>query len=442
MKFGIKQKVLLVLVGVLALTTALHALLASYYTNRQNQESAFATLDRDLLAWQNDLQELTLHLKDVALSASDDPILLNQLAEVVSLELNVDGPQRMNDAEEMAKTLSYSKAVSLNRLHLVLRTSGFSSIAVYTNSKLSHYVSATDAGMATRRTNGQPMWLQADTHAAGKWKVENWPAWQEGRPPSTVAQLIAEVRQPEVSFVFPSPDVAAIEVVIPVQGVIEEFLRDGTIQPLARLVSELTIASPADTGDQSASKQQPRTFAVLVFRKLIDRPALQAIAAKTGKWPALISPDGSHQQQLADFRLTPKDLLQKAQAIGPGNPPQIMSQTVITNNGSFYEAVLPFQFENQTRLILSLASSRHSTLQNIRQTVTALLIAASLILVLSIGVGTFWVRRIIDPIVALTNAVKRIGLKRRTEACNLVAAESGPMNCSPSQSRRRMKSAN
>ena len=115
MNFGIKQKILLVLVGVLALTTALNAGLASYYTNQQNQESAFSALSRDLLTWQNDLQALTQHLKRTALSTGADTVLLNQLAELLTLELSVDDPLRANDAIPMARTLSYSKGVSLNR---------------------------------------------------------------------------------------------------------------------------------------------------------------------------------------------------------------------------------------------------------------------------------------------------------------------------------------
>ena len=424
MSFGIKQKILLVLVGVLALTTSLHALLASYYTNRQNQESAFAALDRDLLAWQNDLQAWTVRLQDAALSASNDPALLNRLAELITLELNVNDPQMAKEAMAMARSLSYTKAVSLNRLHLVLRTGGFSSIAIYTGGKLSHYVSASDAGMSVRRDNIRPVWIQTDV-SRGR-NFQNWPAWQEGQPPSTIAHAIPEVKQPTVSFVFPSPEFAAIEIVVPLQGTVEEFLRDATSQPLSQFVSELTIVDPARNKDQDTSNRRPTTLAVLVFRKLIDRAALQELAAKTGKWPILLSPDGSHQQQLNNYR-TPKDLLRKTQAVPPGKPPQVIRQTVTNEQGSFYEALLPLQFENRTHLILGLTSSRDSTLQNIRQTVTAILLAAGLILVLSIGVGTFWVGRFIDPIVALTNAVKRIGLRHRVEkeqsAGNRISAE-------------------
>jgi PAS domain S-box-containing protein len=417
MNFGIKQKMLLVLLGVLALTAALDALLASYYTNRQDQESAFITLSRDLLAWQNDLQALTLRLKGTALSASGDPVLLNQLAELITLEFNVDDPLRANDATQIARTLSFSKAVSLNRLHLVLRTGGFSSIAVYTGSKLSHYVSASEAGMMVRHRNVHPGWAGVAIKAGENLDFQSWPAWQEGRPPSTIARTIRTVEQSSVSFSFPSPEFAAIDIAVPVQGVVDESWRPLQAQPVSRIVSELTIAGPAAGKDksESASPWRHATLAVLVYRKRIDRAVLAELAAKTGKWPVLFSPDGRHQQRLTDLDLIPKELLRKAQASEPGKPSRVIQQTVKAEPGSFYEALLPWQFENRTRLILGLTSSRDSTLQNIRQTVSAILIASGLILVLSIGVGFFWVERFIDPIVALTRAVKKIGFKRGQE---------------------------
>ena len=429
MNFGIKQKVLLVLIGVLALTTALNAGLASYYTNRQNQESAFTALSRDLLTWQNDLQALIRHLKGTALSTSGDTVLLNQLAELITLELSVDDPLRVNDTIPMARTLSYSKAVSLNRLHLILQTGGFSSIAVYTGSKLSHYISTSEAGMLVHRGNTPPIWTGAAINAGENPNFQSWPAWQKRQPPPTLTRTIGEVKQPIVSFAFPSPEFAAIEIAVPLQGVIEEYWRPLQPQPVSRIVSELTLVDPVQSKAKGplVSNWKPTTLAVLIFRKRIDHAVLQEFATKTGKWPTLFSPDGSHQQRLTEFYATPKDLLQKAQTLQPGKPPKIIRQIVTTEQGSFYEALLPWQFENRTRLILGLTSSRDSTLQNIRQTVTAILIAASLTLILSIGVGIFWVGRFIDPIVVLTRAVKQIGLKRRQEseqpAGNRTAAE-------------------
>jgi len=419
MDIGIKQKILFVLAGVLVLTTALNALLASYYTNRQNQQSAFTSLNRDLLAWQNDLQALTLRLRDAALSASNDGVLLNQLGELATLQLTIDDPQeKKKDQEELARALSYKETVPLNRLHLVLRISGFSSIATYIDGKLNHYVSTSEAGMMIRRGNTRPVWVMAAADSNKKLDFQSWPAWQERPPPPTVGLTVAKVRQPTVSVTFPAPEFAAIEVIVPLQGVVEEMRNDYPNTLAYRLVSDLTFTETDQVQKKvaQATHRRQATLAVLVFRKRIDRADLQEIATRTGKWPALYSLDGNHQLLLSNANVASQGWLQKARTIQAGKQPQFIQQTVTTRQGSFYATLQPWQFDNQPRLILGLMSSRDSTLQNVSQTVTAILIVASLILVLSMGVGTFWVARFIDPIVALTNAVKRIGIRHREQS--------------------------
>ena len=116
MKWGVKQKILLVLIGVLALTAALAALFASYFTNRQNEEIAFAELDRDLLTWRDDLHTSITRLREVALATMSDQVILKQLAELVMLELNLNELSKKREASEAARTLAYAKSVSLNRL--------------------------------------------------------------------------------------------------------------------------------------------------------------------------------------------------------------------------------------------------------------------------------------------------------------------------------------
>ena len=61
-----------------------------------------------------------------------DAVILNQLAELVMLELNLNELSKQRESSEAARTLAYTKSVSLNRLQLVLRTGGFTNIAVYT----------------------------------------------------------------------------------------------------------------------------------------------------------------------------------------------------------------------------------------------------------------------------------------------------------------------
>jgi PAS domain S-box-containing protein len=412
MKFGIKQKILFVVIGVLTLTTGLDALLASYFTNRQSEQQAFADLERDLRTWQSGLELATIRLREVALDAVGDAVILNQLAELVTLELNLSAPDGMRESSEAERTLAYNKSVSLNRLHLVLRTGGFTSITVYTGGRLSHYVSASEAGMVVRKGNRDPMWVAASADSHRNLPFQSWPAWSEAvLPPFVLVPPPAALSRPTVSFNFQSPHDTRLEIAVPVQGVSENIATDAMAQPLLRFVSELAIARPAAGHEGTLPGRHASTVAVVVFQKLIDHAALQLTATTTGKLPALFSPDGKHRQ-LADATATD---LWDARALQAAMASGINQQTVTTRQGSFYQALLPWHFEGETRLILGLASSRASTLQNIRQTLAAILTVAGLVLLVSISLGMFWMSRYIDPIIALTAAAKKMGMQRQLQ---------------------------
>ena len=81
-----------------------------------------------------------------------------------------------------------------------------------------------------------------------------------------------------------------------------ESLTDATRAPLVRYFSDLSVDSDAlpHAADPAADRsgKLPRVFAVVVFRKLIDRAMLEIVARKTGKSPVLLAPDGRHRQQL------------------------------------------------------------------------------------------------------------------------------------------------
>jgi hypothetical protein len=106
---AIRRKILLVLVGVLALSTTLNALLASYFTDRQNERAAFAGLRKDLLAWETELQSLTAQLQGVALATVGDAAILDQLGELMTVEFNVNDPHRVAERTEWARVLGYRK---------------------------------------------------------------------------------------------------------------------------------------------------------------------------------------------------------------------------------------------------------------------------------------------------------------------------------------------
>ena len=412
MKFGVKQKILLVLIGVLALTTALAALFASYVTNRQNEQTAFAELNRDLLTWREDLHTSITRLREVALATMSDDVILNQLGELVMLDINLNEMSKIRESREAARTLAYAKTVSLNRLHLALRTGGFTSIAVYTGTgQLSHYVSATEAGMLIRRATGKPVWVQASADAHGNLPFQSWPAWRESKFPSMLTPP-AHLEGPTVSFDYPTPHQVWIGIVIPIQGISEDIALEVVEGATLKYVSDLSIARPHEPREGVTASAKPSTVAVLMFQKRIDRATLEQVANKTGKQPALFSADGRHRQLL-----TPDDAAAShLWDVQPGMQFGINQRTVTTRAGSFYQALLPWQFEGESRLILGLASSRAGTLQNIRQTVASIVVVATSVLLLSISFGIFWVNRFIDPIVALTAAAKKIERQSRLES--------------------------
>jgi PAS domain S-box-containing protein len=414
MKFGIKQKILLVLVGVLALTTVLHVILASYYTDKQNEDAAFANLRRDLLTWQSDMQGNTQRLRREASAAVSDSATMDQLAELMTLEFLVDDPTRTSVQSDVARTLAYRKTVSLNRLQLALFTGGFYRIAVYTRGTLSHSVSATEAGMTRKRPDGRSVWVAASANEKGVLPFQSWPAWEEKPMPPIDSVALAPPKRPSVSVVFPDAEQTSVEIAVPVEGFVEDVMTDAKPNPTVRWFSNLAISGAEEKAAAGSARgaggQSRHALALVVFDKRIDRTWLEDRAAKVGRSTALFSPDGRHRQVLSSLPLFPADLLRQVQ--GDRSADEIR-RTVTAGEKSFYVALQPWNFEGQPQLILGLATPRDSTLHNIHQTVAAILLVSGITLLLSVSVGLVWVRRFMDPIVHLTSAVQEIASRNR-----------------------------
>jgi PAS domain S-box-containing protein len=423
LRFGIKQKLLLVLIAVLAFTITLVAMLASYYTDRQNEEAASASIGKDLLAWQEDLQARTEQLRKAALAVAGDEWVLNHLAEVLTLDLQRNDPMKRAEAAEIERTLAYSKTVALYRLYLMLRTGAFSSITVYTQGQLSHYISPTEAGMLLQWDGAAPVWTRTDVEANGSVQFQTWPSWQEGVPPSSISSRAPEVRVPSVITSFPTEQTAAIDVVIPVEGLVRELPHWRRGYPSEHVVSDLVINGAQETQSGRGGGLYPRVLSVIVFRSLLDRSLLNGLARKTGKQPVISSADGSRRLELSDPALLPADLIRSAR-----NPTVPLLERVTTRNrGSFYVGAIPWVFEGQPRLVLGFALSRENTLRYVHQTVTAILILAALILLLSVTIGMYWIGRFTEPIVALTAAVKRVGLSDTPDSGGRAPAKLDPI---------------
>jgi PAS domain S-box-containing protein len=408
MKVSIRTRLVIVLVGVLGLSTALNALVASYFTDRQNEDAAFAALRNDLLGWQTDLQALAWQLRGVGTATVGDVVILDQLGELMTLEFNIEDPGHAAERREMKRALGYRKTVSINRLQLALRTGGFSSIEVYSRGHLSHAIWPSGAGMSVRDAEDRPVWVVAGTDAKGDLPLRSWPAWDQAAPPAQVRRLPDTPAPPSAAIVFTPSGEPAIEITVPVQGVVEDVLTDAAHNAMVRYFSELAVAGARD-GDVgvgpavTGAGRKPTVVAVVVFRKVIGRAMLANIAGKTGRSPALMAPGHAGGQILgAQFPVLPGG---GPADCGPGEASQC---TVSAGGRSFYVAILPLQFEGREQLLLGLAEPRDGTLANVRQTVLAILLLACATLLISVALGLWWMRRFVDPIAHLTATVRRI----------------------------------
>lgn len=413
--FGITQKMLLVLTGALALTALLGAILASYFTNQQNEKAAFSNLNNQLLAWQKDLQTSTEHLKNIAIATTNDRVVLHQLTEILTFESSLTHDAIEGGQAEFSRTLAYHKTVSINRLALALRTGGFTSISVYTQGQLSHHISNTEVGMMLEKANNDKTWIAAPIGEDGDLSLEHWPAWHQQAIPTIATSSPIIKDRPSINFSFPTPTQTNIEFIIPVQGFLEDMLVDARIHPEIQVFSDFSIAGDTSYTQYSTSNKPPTILAVIVFRKVLDNPYLESLAEKTGTVPIIFSPDGQHKQSSDTIQTIPSELLQKARATLTASVPSVSQNVVYNNHNSFYAAILPWQLEQQPRLILGMVASRAGTLQNIKQTVAAILLTSSIILLLSLALGIWLAKRLMDPITNLTSAVKEITSSIRLE---------------------------
>ena len=436
MKWGIRQKLLLVLVALLSVTIASLALLAGYSTARQNEAAAFADLDRDLRTWQHDLADSVTHLRDVALREVNDPASMALLSRLLALQFTI---AETAESTELSRTLGYQKSVALARMLLVLRTGGFNSIAVYTRGRLSHLVSTSRSGMMVPR-NAQrgEVWISAATDKYGALPLQRWPSWQTDEPPRDIALTVTSPTLPTVSFTFPTPDSTAIQITIPIVGQTQAMSPDWG-QTVDQFVSDLTVPG----SEPAEFVEPPRPLAVMIFSKRIDRAVLEDISHRTGDAASLYSGDGTHIQHLAVSLPLSAKLSSRFGAGSEAAHGAILHRRFDIGSDSFYQALVKWEFDEQSPFILGLAASRAPTLRNVRQTLSTILLVSVGILLLSVAVGAFWVRRFINPIVALTGAAKAIGRKRYTEAIfnTTAAAELRPLDIEASDEVRDLADA-
>jgi signal transduction histidine kinase/DNA-binding NarL/FixJ family response regulator len=408
---GIRSKLLLAFVTVLVTITGLNVGLAIHLTNLQSEREAFASLTRQTILLQNELQETTMNLRAITEQNVGGADNLSDMAAIYArTQYIINNPELVAMNE---RGLVFDKVISMNRLLVVLRTAGFSSAAVYIDNELSHYVTTTEAGIRLPRA-GYKTLIKTEQSQAGELEFDKWPNWPEGDPPPLVTSHITLVDRPTISFDFVMEQMVVLQIVIPVQGVTQTVMLSnmtvGSNEGL--LINDPAIATPETLNQSKSGQNNPTIIGAFVFKKVFDQAFLEEIAEKTGLLPALYSPDGIHQIHL---KMDPADLAQWIREDQAAIDRQTWQRTLVVGRESYYQTLALWQFEEEPRLIVGAAQSGASAAQKVRETVTGLVGIAGLVLVVGGLLGYVLFDRLVKPIVTLTDTVSRIGLSTQIE---------------------------
>jgi signal transduction histidine kinase/CheY-like chemotaxis protein len=406
---GIKKKLLLAFVTVLVVITGLNVALTIHLTHQQEEREAFANLTRQTILLQNGLQEAVIALRTIAVKNVAATHHLSDLGTLYARTRQLSAyPERAGTHE---RGLLFNKIISLNRLQVILQTADFSSAAVYIDNELSHYVTIAEAGMRTIRGDDKPLIKTAQSGAGGV-VFTNWPNWTEGDAPVLIAPQITPVEGPTVSFDFTAGQMVVLQIVVPVQGITQAVMRENITlgSPEGLLVHDPSIATPETFSQSIPGQNKPVIIGAFVFKKIFGQAYLEEIAEATGLLPALYSPNGIHQIQIADLQVDPADLEKWARADPQAMGRQVLQRTLKVDQASYYQALALWQFEHKPRLIVGFAQSAASTSQKVRETVTGLMGVAGLVLLVGGTMGYLLLDLLVKPIRSLTAAVSRIGL--------------------------------
>jgi signal transduction histidine kinase/DNA-binding NarL/FixJ family response regulator len=412
---GIKSKLLLTFVTVLVVITGLNVGLAIYLINQQGEREAFASLTRQTILLQNELQETIIDLRAVAEKSVAGTGNLSDLAIIYAQTQQV--ATYPEQAATYERRLLFNKTISLNRLRVVLQTADLSSAAVYIDNELSHYVTTTEAGMRTIRVDDKTL-IKTGQNKAGELRLDNWPTWAEGALSPFVTPHIPPLNRPTISFDFTPEQMVVLQIVIPVQAVTQTPVRSSVARGYSEgvLVDDLSIATAETLNQGITGQNKPVIIGAFVFKKVFDQAFLEEVAQKTGLLPALYSPDGTHQIQIVDMKMNPADLTHWTREDQTTIERQMQQRTLEVDQESYYQALALWRFEEEPRLIIGFAQSAASTSQKVSETVTGLVGIAGLMLLVGGALGYLLFDRLVKPMRLLTTAVSRIGLGTAQES--------------------------
>jgi signal transduction histidine kinase len=395
-------KFLLAFAGCLAATTILNTGLTSYLTNRRGEAEAFSRLSQQLMLLQDTFQDARETLVALAQEAARDEKNLSDLAMLYSQELALGTPP--DDVRDRA--LHLSKTAALNRLQLILASARLSSLAVYLEGELSHYVTRDGDGVSVRRgaqrtmLSRTPQGAGAEPPAGDTLRSGRVQGWSEQPPPALVARRMAAVDRLTVQFDFPVPQLMVLRVVVPIQAATRVAFNE-------TIAEHLTVATRDTLRPIDAGTPAPRVIGLLVFSKAFDAAFLQGASGQTDVLPAVLSTNGRHRLGLVEMQAP-------AGFVSSRDDPRLHLQKVEIDGASYYQAMKVWRTEGTPTLILGGALSRAGIQASVRQTLFVVIGVAGAILAIGVALGYVLISRFVTPIKALTAGAASMQLEAGT----------------------------
>jgi signal transduction histidine kinase len=390
---SVTAKLLFAFVGCLTVMTLLHVGLTAWLTSRQGQAEAFSRLSQQLIRLQDDLHGARDAVVAVAQEAARDEKNLNDLGIVYGQELAL--VQQSDVLRERA--LGLHKTASLNRLHLILISARLSSLAVYLESELSHYVTRDEAGMRLSR-GVAPAVIGIARQAGDKTALDNAQHWPERPLPTLVARRLTVPDRLTVTFEFPSAQLMVLRVVAPIEAETRQSFNETIAERLGPATRESLRQADGD------GRQARRVIGAFVFSQAFDHAFLRDVAGDTGVLPAVLSADGRRQVGLLGLR-APRSLAASGAETRP-----LHLETVVIDGVSHYQAMKPWRIEGESALILGAALSGAGTSASVRRTIAIVFGVASVLLAAGVGIGYALISRMVTPIEALTTGAASMKL--------------------------------
>ncbi len=380
---SLQAKLLGLVVGIVTLMTALNMVITSSLTSKHHKEEAYRKLELQLTLFRKELEEHVHGLHTTAIESARDVKNLNNLALLYA--------QKSGNEENFR----LSQIASLHQLQLVLSTSEISGVAVYVNKSLNHYFTRTRVGLLDENQE-IPRWFSTTEKHDGKFTFQQWRSWKDQVIPSFIPDSLAPAETLKPSLVFRSEEIV-FQIQVPVRGSLRESF--GSTR-----VDDPHAATSQDSSLPDKESSQSRIIGTFVFFSIFDHCLLREQADKLDAWPAIYSLSENHALELNPLLNTSDTLRALSEEAKP-----LFTLRVAQSGEGYHQHLTTWSLlPDSPPLVLAVALPQEEIVAMVRQTGWGLFWVALLMLGLGIGGGILYIRQIMIPVHALSQAAKQL----------------------------------